>query len=149
MNLPTPTTLRAHAARRGAQSGFTLMEMIAVIIVIGLVAAFVGPRLFGQSDAARARLAVAQISDLGGKLELYKLDVGRYPNTSEGLKALTANPGNVNNWNGPYANEQQIKDPWGNAFGYTSPGQKGPYEIKSLGADGRDGGEGADKDVTN
>jgi len=131
------------------ERGFTLMEMIAVIIVIGLVAAFVAPRIIGQSDVARARLAVTGISDLGGKLELFKLDAGRYPNTSEGLKALVTNPGSTTNWNGPYANEAQIKDPWGNPYTYTSPGQKGPYEIKSLGADGKEGGEGPDKDITN
>lgn len=134
---------------RHASRGFTLVEMIAVIIIIGLVAAFVGPRIFGQGDEARSRLSKAQISDLGGKLELYKLDVGRYPNSSEGLRALTANPGGASNWSGPYAKEEQIKDPWGNDFVYVSPGQKGPYDIKCLGADGKEGGEGPNRDVTN
>ena len=129
-------------------AGFTLVEMIAVIIIIGLVAAFVGPRIFGQGDEARSRLAKAQISDIAGKMELFKLDVGRYPNGGEGLRALIANPGGLNNWNGPYAQEPQIKDPWGNDFVYTVPGKSGPFEIKSLGADAKEGGEGANRDVT-
>ncbi|MBL8515962.1 MAG: type II secretion system major pseudopilin GspG [Betaproteobacteria bacterium] len=129
-------------------SGFTLVEMIAVIIIIGLVAAFVGPRIFGQGDEARSRLAKAQISDIAGKMELFKLDVGRYPSSAEGLRALVANPGGVNNWNGPYAKEEQIKDPWGNDFKYSVPGKAGPFDITSLGADGKEGGEGPNRDVS-
>lgn len=131
-----------------SNSGFTLVEMIAVIIIIGLVAAFVGPRIFNQGDAARSKLARTAISDISSRMELFKLDVGRYPNSSEGLRALVANPGGINNWGGPYAQESQIKDPWGNDFQYTVPGKSGPFEIKSLGADGREGGEGANADVT-
>lgn len=140
-----PTTARA-AARH---SGFTLIEILVVITIIGLILGFAATRIFGQGDEAKARLVKSQIAELGGKLDLYKLDVGKYPTGSEGLKALVSNPGNVSNWSGPYAREEQIKDAWNNDFIYASPGQKGPYDIKSLGADGKDGGEGPNRDITN
>lgn len=128
--------------------GFTLVEMLAVIIIIGLVAAFVGPRVFGEGDNARARLAKTQLIDIASKLELFKLDTGRYPNASEGIKALVTNPGSISNWNGPYLQEAQAKDPWGTDIVYTVPGKNGPFELKSLGADRKEGGEGRDSDIT-
>ncbi len=133
-----------------APSGFTLIEILVVITIIGAVMAFAANRIFGQGDEAKSRLAKAQLSEMGGKLDLFKLDVGRYPTTSEGLKALLQNPGGMTNWNGPYVNkEEQIKDPWSRDFVYTSPGQHGAYDLVSLGADGKVGGEGPNRDVSN
>jgi general secretion pathway protein G len=132
------------------RSGFTLIEILVVITIIGLVMAFAASRIFGQGDEAKSRLAKAQIAEIGGKLDLLKLDVGRYPTTGEGLKALLQNPGGMNNWTGPYVQkEEQIKDPWSRDFVYTSPGQRGAYDLVSLGADGKEGGDGANRDVSN
>lgn len=132
------------------RSGFTLIEILVVITIIGLVMAFAANRIFGQGDEAKSRLAKAQIAEIGGKLDLLKLDVGRYPTSSEGLKALLQNPGGMNNWTGPYAQkEEQIKDPWSRDFVYTSPGQRGAYDLVSLGADGKEGGDGPNRDVSN
>jgi len=147
--------MRANNCRYGTAtlprgSGFTLIEILIVITIIGLIMAFAAGKIFGQGDEAKARLAKAQISEIGGKLDLFKLDVGRYPSSSEGLKALLQNPGGVNNWNGPYVTkEEQIKDPWSRDFTYASPGQKGPYDLISLGADGQPGGEGPNRDISN
>ena len=132
------------------RSGFTLIEILVVITIIGLVMAFAANRIFGQGDEAKSRLAKAQIAEVGGKLDLLKLDVGRYPTSSEGLKALLQNPGGMNNWTGPYAQkEEQVKDPWSRDFVYTSPGQRGAYDLVSLGADGKEGGDGPNRDVSN
>lgn len=132
------------------RSGFTLIEILVVITIIGLVMAFAANRIFGQGDEAKSRLAKAQIAEIGGKLDLLRLDVGRYPSSSEGLKALLQNPGGMNNWTGPYAQkEEQIKDPWLRDFVYTSPGQRGAYDLVSLGADGKEGGDGPNRDVAN
>ncbi len=132
------------------RSGFTLIEILVVITIIGLVMAFAANRIFGQGDEAKSRLSKAQIAEIGGKLDLLKLDVGRYPTTSEGLKALLQNPGGMNNWTGPYVQkEEQIKDPWSRDFVYASPGQRGPYDLVSLGADGKEGGDGPNRDVSN
>jgi len=141
--------LQMRARRAGRENGFTLIEILVVITIIGVILGFAATQIFGQSDEARARLIPSYMAVIGGKLDLYKLDVGKYPTSSEGLKALIQNPGSVSNWNGPYLQEKQLKDPWNNDFLYASPGQKGPYELKSLGADGKDGGEGPNRDVTN
>jgi general secretion pathway protein G len=133
---------------RKSAAGFTLIEIIVVIVIIGSLAAFLIPRIYGQSDDAKARLAKTMMLEIAGKMELFKLDVGRYPNSGEGIKALVANPGGLNNWNGPYLREEQSKDPWNNEFIFTAPGKSGPFEIKSLGADGKEGGEGPNRDVS-
>lgn len=132
--------------RRAA--GFTLIEIIVVIVIIGGLAAFLIPKVVGQGDEAKSRLAKTMMQEISGKLELFKLDVGRYPNSGEGIKALVANPGGLSNWNGPYLREEQAKDPWNNEFIFTVPGKSGPFDIKSLGADGKEGGEGPNRDVT-
>lgn len=130
------------------EAGFTLIEIIVVIVIIGGLAAFLIPKVVGQGDEAKSRLAKTMMQEISGKLELFKLDVGRYPNSAEGIKALVANPGGLNNWNGPYLREEQAKDPWHNEFIFTVPGRSGPFDIKSLGADGKEGGEGPNRDVT-
>lgn len=131
------------------RNGFTLMEIIIVITIIGLVVAWAGNRIFGQGDKAKSGLAKARMSEISTQLDMYKLDTGRYPTTAEGLRALLANPGNATNWNGPYVkNADTLKDPWSNEMIYKSPGDANrPFELTSLGADGKEGGEGADRDV--
>jgi general secretion pathway protein G len=125
------------------------MEIIIVITIIGLVVAWAGNRIFGQGDKAKSGLAKARMSEISAQLDMYKLDTGRYPTTAEGLRALLANPGNATNWNGPYVkNADTLKDPWSNEMIYKSPGDANrPFELTSLGADGKEGGEGADRDV--
>ncbi len=131
------------------RNGFTLIEIIIVITIIGLVVAWAGNRIFGQGDKAKSGLAKARMSEISAQLDMYKLDTGRYPTTAEGLRALLANPGNATNWNGPYVkNADTLKDPWSNEMIYKSPGDANrPFELTSLGADGKEGGEGADRDV--
>ncbi len=129
--------------------GFTLIEIIIVITIIGLVVAWAGNRIFGQGDKAKAGLAKARIQEISAQLDSYKLDTGRYPSTAEGLRALVTNPGNVTNWNGPYVrNADAVKDMWNNEMIYKSPGDANrPFELTSLGADGKEGGEGPNRDI--
>jgi general secretion pathway protein G len=136
---------------RGARAvtterGFTLIELLVVIIVLGLLVGLVGPRLFGRVGQSKQAAAKAQIELIGAGLDQYRLDVGSYPNTSQGLDALQKNPG-VQNWNGPYLKKSAPKDPWGNAYKYRAPGQHGEYDIWSEGSDGSPGGEGEASDV--
>lgn len=135
---------------RKSAKGFTLIEIIIVIVIIGLIVAAAGNRIFGQGDKAKAGLAKSRIAEISAQLDLYKLETGRYPTTAEGLKALIQAPSGVANWNGPYVkNADSIKDTWNNDMIYRSPGSDNrPFEIISLGADGKEGGEGANKDVT-
>ncbi len=127
--------------------GFTLIELLVVMVILGLLAALVGPRLFGHVGAANQKAAKTQIEMLGQALDAFRLDVGRYPSTSEGLNALVTNPG-VEGWNGPYLKKGLPNDPWKKPYQYESPGQHGDYDLSSLGADGAPGGEGENKDVT-
>lgn len=138
---------RDFSAPRGG--GFTLIEIIIVITIIGLIVAWAGNRIFGQQDQAQARIAKAKVAGLGTQLELYKLDTGKYPSTADGLKALLQAPSGVSNWNGPYVkNADELKDPWKNDYLYRSPGEQNrPFEITSLGADGKEGGEGPNRDI--
>ncbi|MBL8308881.1 MAG: type II secretion system major pseudopilin GspG [Burkholderiales bacterium] len=138
---------RTHT-RRPQQRGFTLMELLAVIIIIGVLAATVGGRFLGQTESAKAGVAKTEMGQIVQALDLFKLETGRYPAAQEGLEALIKNPGNVPNWNGPYFKKDNIKDPWGNDYKYTNPGPNNtPFEIKSLGADGKEGGDGPNADI--
>ena len=139
---------RSSLLRRGAQAGFTLVEMLVVITIIGLIMALVAPRVLNYLGESKSKAAKIQIASLGSALDLFFLDAGRYPNTSEGLAALVVRPGNVPNWNGPYLKGGIVPaDPWGNAYTYKSPGEHGAYDIVSFGADGQEGGTGPASDI--
>ena len=129
-------------------AGFTLIELLVVLVILGLLAGLVGPQVMkylGTSKTATARL---QLEDISASLDLYRLEVGRYPNTSEGLEALVRRPAGAKNWNGPYLKKSQVpKDPWGNDYQYRFPGQHGAFDVYSLGIDNAQGGDGEAQDV--
>jgi general secretion pathway protein G len=129
-----------------SQQGFTLIELLVVVIVLGLLVGLVGPRLFGRVGQTKQAAAKAQIELIGAGLDQFRLDVGAYPNTSQGLESLQKTPG-VQNWNGPYLKKAVPKDPWGNPYKYRAPGQHGEYDLWSEGADGAPGGEGENSDI--
>jgi general secretion pathway protein G len=142
------TMNQLHDIRR-AQRGMTLIEILVVLVLIAIVMGIVGGNFIGQGEAAKAKAAAIEIGQIGQSLDLYKLEVGRYPTTQEGLQALITAPSGVTNWNGPYWKKGTLpKDPWTNEYKYTSPGQKAAYDIVSMGADGKEGGEGTAKDIT-
>jgi general secretion pathway protein G len=135
-------------ARQTAR-GFTLIELLVVIAIIGLLAGLVGPAVMNKLGGAKSKTAQVQIHDLNRSLELFKLDVGRYPTNAEGLQALVTKPASANGWNGSYLNGGLPPDPWGNAYRYANPGPNGGIEILSLGADNAPGGEGENADLRN
>ncbi|WP_240770694.1 type II secretion system major pseudopilin GspG [Neptunomonas sp. XY-337] len=132
-----------------AQSGITLVEMLVVLAIIGLLAGLVGPAVLNQLGGAKSKTAAVQIKDFEQSLEMFKLDVGRFPTTDEGLDALVNKPSSATGWNGPYLKSGVPQDPWKRAYGYRYPGQKGEMDIFSLGQDGAPGGDGENADVGN
>ena len=128
--------------------GFTLIELLVVMIIIGLLASLVAPKLFNKLESSKRKTAKAQIQMIETALDAFRLDVGRYPTTQEGLKVLWKNPGNIKKWDGPYLPKPVKEDPWGNPYVYKSPGEHGPYDLYSLGADGKPGGTGDNADIT-
>jgi general secretion pathway protein G len=133
--------------RRRGQAGFTLVEMLVVITIIGMIMALVGPRVLGYLGESKVKAAKIQIESFSSALDLYYLDLGRYPNTNEGLAAL-ARSNNTPGWNGPYLRGGLVpNDPWGHGYVYRSPGEHAPYEIISLGSDGQEGGSGTATDI--
>jgi len=126
--------------------GFTLIELLIVMIILGLLAALVGPKLFKKVGFSKQKAAEAQIALFESALDAYRLDVGKYPSTEEGLKALRQNPG-YETWDGPYLPKDIPKDPWGHDYVYKCPGEHGEYDLYSLGADGQEGGEGENADI--
>ena len=139
--------MRSMKARRPV-SGFTLVELLVVLAILGMLAALVGPQVLNQLGGAKSKSATIQIRDFEQALELYKLDVGRFPRSGEGLEALVRQPSGAKGWNGPYLKKDELPmDPWGNPYEYRVSGSK--VEIISYGADGRAGGSDEDADVSN
>jgi general secretion pathway protein G len=139
-----------HGSYTGRRStGFTLLELLVVIVIIGLLAAYVGPKYFSQLGKSEVTVTKAQIEAFEKSLDTYRLDVGRYPTTEEGLAALLAAPPTAGaKWNGPYLKKGVPPDPWGRPYQYKAPGAKAEYEIVSLGKDGQPGGEGDNADIS-
>ncbi|MCZ6908055.1 MAG: type II secretion system major pseudopilin GspG [Deltaproteobacteria bacterium] len=129
-------------------AGFTLIELLVVMVIIGLLATLVAPRFLRQEAKARIKVAGAQIELLGTALDTFRLDVGRYPTTQEGLEALGRQPGGLARWDGSYLKKEVPLDPWGKPYVYRSPGEHGPYDLISYGADGLPGGEKDNRDIT-
>ena len=135
--------------REGKQGGFTLMELLVVLAILGLLMSLVGPQVLNQLGGAKTKTAGIQIKDLEQALEMYKLDVGRYPTSEQGLDALVNKPAGLVGWNGPYLKADVPVDPWNNKYHYKSPGERGEIDIFSYGQDGSPGGDGEDADVGN
>ncbi len=143
--LYTPKNLQP----RRRNLGFTLIELLVVLAILTMLAGLVGPRVLSLLGGAKSKTAAVQIADLEKSLELFKLDVGRFPTTAEGLDALVNRPASANGWNGPYLKGSVPNDPWGRPYVFTSPTANGGVDIVSLGADGQPGGEGENADIHN
>jgi general secretion pathway protein G len=139
---------RLETRNSSASAGFTLIELIVVVVIIGLLAGLVLPQFIRQEEKAKVKTAKAQIELFGTALDTFRLDVGRYPSTEEGLQALRQKPGALDRWDGPYLKKDLPEDPWGKAYVYRSPGEHGPFDILSYGADGVQGGDGDNRDIT-
>ena len=130
------------------EQGFTLLELLVVLAILGLLGGLVGPKVMDQFARAKPKTARIQMEDLAASLDMYRLDVGRYPTTEEGLIALIEPPADVSNWTGPYLRKKKLpKDPWNYDYHYQSPGAHGEFDIFSYGRDNQEGGEGEDKDL--
>lgn len=141
-------TLTARNQRR--EAGFTLLEMLVVLAIMGLLAAIVAPQVLKYLGSSRTQTAKVQVQNIGAALELYRLDVGRYPSSDEGLKALVTAPSSAPGWNGPYLQRPSaLVDPWGQPYLYRNPGQHGEVDVYSLGSDKQEGGTGEAQDVGN
>ena len=139
---------RRRRRARSGEAGFTLVEILVVITIIGLIMALVGPRVLNYLGESKVKAARIQVESFASSLDLFYLDAGRYPTTSEGLVALSARPGGVDTWNGPYLRTGQVpNDPWGHPYIYRSPGEHGAYDIVSYGSDGQQGGTGTAADI--
>lgn len=134
--------------RQGPQSGFTLLELLVVLVIIGLLVGYVAPRYFAQVGKSEVKVARAQLKALEDSLDQYRLDVGRYPTSEQGIDSLNTQPAGEARWQGPYLKKNVPKDPWGNPYQYKAPGEHGEYDLSSLGKDGQSGGTGESADIT-
>jgi general secretion pathway protein G len=149
MHMRSAQGSKACAGLRRGDAGFTLVEILVVITIIGLIMAIVGPRVLNYLGESKVKAAKIQIESFSSALDLYYLDMGRYPTTSDGLTALVQRPGNAQEWNGPYLKGGVVpNDPWGHLYVYRSPVERSPYEIVSFGADGQEGGSGTAADIS-
>lgn len=134
--------------RRRLFRGFTLVELLVVLAILGLLAGLVGPRVMKFFGSSKSKTAALQIADLVATLDLYRLEIGHYPTQNQGLEALVSDPGDTSNWNGPYLKKAKVpKDPWGNEYQYRFPGEHGVVDVWSFGANGQEGGDGEDADI--
>ena len=147
MNKLKGRVMLAENNKRMKQLGFTLLELLVVMVIIGLLASYVGPKYFAQIGKSEVKTAKAQIDSLGKALDQYRLDTGHYPSTENGLAALNAAPANESKWNGPYLQKKAPSDPWDHAYVYKMPGEHGDYDLISLGNDGAAGGTGEAADI--
>jgi general secretion pathway protein G len=138
---------RIHTPCSRLEKGFTLLELLVVIVIIGLLAGYVAPRYFSQVGKSEIQVTKVQIDSLEKALDQFRLDLRRYPSAEEGLEALVARPGKLSGWSGPYLKKAVPSDPWGRAYVYRVPGEKGDFQLLSLGRDGKTGGEGEDADI--
>lgn len=130
-------------------NGFTLLELLVVMVIIGLLAGYVGPKYFDQIGKSETKTARAQIDALGKALDQYRIDTGHYPSTEQGLASLVKAPSNESKWAGPYLKKNVPDDPWGNPYGYQSPGEHAEYDLYSFGKDGQAGGDKESEDIVN
>jgi len=140
---------RRKCSRSRFSAGFTLLELLVVMVIVGLLVGYVGPRYFSQLGKSEVKATKAQINAFEKSLDQYRLDTGHYPTTEQGLSALVAKPGNEPKWQGPYLSKAVPADPWGNAYQYRQPGEHGEVDVWSFGKDGQPGGDGEAADVTN
>ena len=136
------------AINRTGQKGLTLIEILVVVAILGLLAALVVPNVIGRGEQARVDIARANLQSIANALDMYRMDNGRYPTTEEGLEALVEEPQSARNWNPEGYLSEVPRDPWGNEYRYISPGRDGPFDLYSLGADGSEGGEGYDAEIS-
>lgn len=141
--------LRRRRDRPCGSPGVTLMELLVVLAILAMIAVVAVPLYLNQLSKARVQTAAVQVEQLGSILDMYRLDVGSYPSTADGLEALLTQPPGVDRWGGPYLKKREsLTDPWGRPYGYRAPGDHGDYDLWSTGADGTEGGEGEDADIT-
>lgn len=148
MNIVNISNMQKIAQPRHSR-GFTLIELLVVLVILTLLAGLVGPKVLDQLGGAKSKTAKIQISEIEQSLDLFKLDVGRYPNDAEGLRALVERPATAQGWTAPYLKKGLPTDPWGAAYLYKNPGRHGGPDVFSLGADGKPGGDGENADVYN
>lgn len=130
-------------------SGFTLLELLVVMVIIGLLASYVGPKYFSQIGKSEVGVVKAQMDSFDKALDHYRLDTGHYPSTADGLSSLLAKPSSEAKWSGPYLKKSLPADPWGHPYQYRQPGEHGEYDLYSFGKDGQSGGSGENADITN
>jgi general secretion pathway protein G len=136
--------------RKSSEEGFTLVELLVVLVILVLLASVIGPRVINYLSSSRSKTAQIQIESLTTSLELFHIDVGRYPTSTEGLQTLTQVSGSIPGWNGPYLRKNDLPpDPWGKPYLYESPGKDRPFDLMTLGRDGKEGGTGEDADIRN